>query len=301
MTKLFTPLMSLGATGSIGKSVSLRETRHRHIMEKRPHPANPKTLAQTYQRWLYQDYVYLWMQQTEAVKRQYSSQGVRFHLTGFQYWMKVYLATMPDIAGWWHMDDSTGSLVHDSSVNGNHGTPFGSNSLQGNIGSALHFNGTSDYVMIGAPPALQITSAITIEIFDRPSTQAGYRVFIDKGGAGPNVGYCIGKNPSGQLFIGLGTTVTGWVYFLGSVVLTDGRYHHLGITYNGATIKFYRDGQVVKTAAATGDIAAGPYNLVLGADSNHTLFSLNDLDEVIIRNRALNDVEMLRHALRHYP
>jgi hypothetical protein len=53
------------------------------------------------------------------------------------------------LVGWWKLDEGEGSIVRDSSGNGNNGIAIGSPTwTTGPAGVALSFNGTTDYIRI---------------------------------------------------------------------------------------------------------------------------------------------------------
>ena len=60
----------------------------------------------------------------------------------------------------WHLDETggTGAYIKDSSGNGNDGTPTGTTAIDGIIGKARSFNGTSDYIQKTSVPAQSIYS-----------------------------------------------------------------------------------------------------------------------------------------------
>ncbi len=67
--------------------------------------------------------------------------------------------------GLWHLEEQTGSgaYIKDSSGRGNNGTPTGTTFVQGKIGKARSFNGTSDYVTASTTNYPTGTSAMTID------------------------------------------------------------------------------------------------------------------------------------------
>lgn len=195
MAKVKNPLLSLGARGKLGDITYLRR-RHTDIAEKTPVLPYFLTLPAQYQRWLYQDYAYLWRQQDEATRKAYAAGGLRFHLTGFQYWMKYHLTNLPDLAAWWTLDEKSGATAHDRSRNANHGTILGASPTGGLIDGALRFDGLNDLVQIPSSPSLiQGTKSFTILAF--------INVDLSQGGAIYNVGldplYCFGYNTIGRL------------------------------------------------------------------------------------------------------
>jgi hypothetical protein len=53
----------------------------------------------------------------------------------------------PNLVGWWKFDETSGSVVNDSSAAGNHGIVIGNPQwVAGQINGALRFNGSSDHV-----------------------------------------------------------------------------------------------------------------------------------------------------------
>ena len=71
----------------------------------------------------------------------------------------------------WHFDEGTGQYLNDSSGNGNNGTlkpsypTNGPQWTEGKMGKALEFEGGGDYVEIPSSNSLNLTSAITIEVW----------------------------------------------------------------------------------------------------------------------------------------
>ncbi len=62
-----------------------------------------------------------------------------------------------ELVGWWRLDETSGTTVHDSSGNGNDGTLNGNPQwAAGIIGGALHLDGSSDYVQIPFSESLRV-------------------------------------------------------------------------------------------------------------------------------------------------
>lgn len=150
MAKTNTPFFSFGSRGSVGESLTTQKRGRDTVIRQLPLPTDPHSLAQTYQRWLYQDYAYLWTLQSLSTRRQYASDGVRFHLTGFQYWMKYQLTTRLNILAHWKLDNVIAGITPDSSPYANNGTVIGASPVAGIIGPALYFDGINDEVNIPA-------------------------------------------------------------------------------------------------------------------------------------------------------
>ena len=71
--------------------------------------------------------------------------------------------------GVWHLDDDLLGTVSDSTSNDNNGLSYGSigtsNQINGKIGGSIDFNGIDDYINFGSSSSLDLTSAITIELW----------------------------------------------------------------------------------------------------------------------------------------
>lgn len=170
MAKPRSPLLSLGARGTIGDALTYQKRGQDTIARKKPIPKDPYSLAQAYQRWDHRDYAYLWTLESEASKQTYRTRASRYHITGFNLWMKEHLRDLPDLAGRWHLDEQAGANVRDSSPNNNHGTLYGALHQVGRIGRCLYFDDINDYVRFPFSSTLNITDAITLEAFVYPST-----------------------------------------------------------------------------------------------------------------------------------
>src|SRR5262249_29003667 len=66
---------------------------------------------------------------------------------------------------------------------------------------------------------------------------------------------------------------------------------HLAATYNGSTLTFYRDGVVVATSSASGNVSTTTGTLQIGGSQFGEYFK-GLIDEVRIYNRALNATEI---------
>src|SRR5262245_50334479 len=71
-------------------------------------------------------------------------------------------AQMPGPVGAYGLNQGAGTLIADQSGNGITGTAQNTSwTSAGKYGGALSFNGSSSYVDLGNPPALQITGSMT--------------------------------------------------------------------------------------------------------------------------------------------
>jgi len=166
MAKTISPLLSLGAKGTIADSLTFARRRGQTIAQKKPRLPYFLTLPSQYQRWLYQDYAHLWTLQDTATRKSCRSQGSFRHLTGFQFWMSYQLTYLPDIMSWWKLDERTGNLVDDFSPSPSDLTAFGAVPYAGKIDYARWFDGINDYCSGAAN--FKLTFAMSFECIVNP-------------------------------------------------------------------------------------------------------------------------------------
>lgn len=301
MAKASQPLFSFKATGSLADSLTFQRRARSTLARQKPTPTNPKTLPQTYQRWLYQDYAAWWNTLTATVKEQWESDARRLRITGFNYWMRTRLNLLPDLVGSWHLDERSGNVAVDSSKNGNNGVIYGATKVAGVIDNALSFDGIDDYVNIPHSDTLHITTdQLTLEAFAYWRSLVGARAIIEKCQWGTG-GYRLGSDgtrPFTQLYIPVGAG--GSVYGTPNSITTD-KWYHIACTYDGTTLKLYIDGLLNNQVATSGNIGSTITPLKLGRYSAGVWQHYGYIDHPLITNRTLTPADVKRHSERRYP
>lgn len=172
----------------------------------------------------------------------------------------------------WKLDEITGTVAADSSLNGLSGTYTGGYTLgatpPANAPGAVLLNGSSGYVYCGAPAALNLTAAWTLEAWlYLTATPSGCGIISDVYAAGGNVLYELGFGTS--VFSAASTLAAG--YYTGSAwqivvgpSLTLNTWHHVTVVYNGTTLVLYVDGVQVATATPSQAPRAGNNGLYIG-------------------------------------
>ncbi len=207
----------------------------------------------------------------------------------------VSKAADPDLAAYWNFDEGSGTTAFDSSGNGNDGVFNGDPQwVAGKYGGALEFNG-DDYLNCGNGDSLQIQDEITIAFwFQVDSFQITWEAFMTKGDDSYRSGRGGGTGNATHLGIS-GTSVgDGNGFFNGTVIVTDGQWHHYAATYDGVEARIYIDGVLDVTSPGTGQINISTYDFWIGCNSQNTDRLLTGLlDDVCIYSRALTDTEIL--------
>lgn len=199
------------------------------------------------------------------------------------------------LVGYWHLDEGTATTTYDASGKSNIGTltngPTWQSGSNCKAGACLSFDGINNYISIPSNSTLNPSSAITVEAWVKSATAtyntglwgivSNYSAYI----LGPS-----GTNSTTMCFI---TATPGWNYGNCATVSNTQNWHHFAGTYDSAagTQKFYIDGALASSTAATGNIANGGA-LHIGHRECCAEYFNGSIDEVRIYNRALSATEI---------
>ena len=190
-------------------------------------------------------------------------------------------------------DETTGSTVADMSGNGNVGTLDGpQRSASGRYGGALSFDGRDDLVTVADAAALDLTGGITLEAWVRPSTLGGrWRTVLIKEQT-EDLAYALyahtgGRGPSGHVFLAGDDKRARAV----STIQADS-WTHVAATYDGSTIRVFRNGSVIASQAATGSRPASSGPLRIGGNGLWNEWFDGLIDEVRVYDRPLSAGEI---------
>jgi len=301
MAKVKTSLLSLKAHGSLGNAITYQDRNLGTMARKKPFPTDPQSLAQIYQRWDYQDYAALWHTLSAADKQQWETDARRLRITGFNYWMRTKLTTLPDIVGRWRLDERTGVIARDSSKNANNGTIFGAQHVKGIIDYGLSFDGLDDYVLVPDSDTLRGMDELTIEVFTYLTAIVEVSNFVSKW-AGGAVQYMLGWiQINGQYRFYVGDD-TNQAHVTANTLLVPGNlYHVAGVYKKGVSLKIYLNGieDGSNPSPPNWTIGTAAVDLNLGRYPGYTIEGLED--HIIIRDRALSLSDIKRHSERRYP
>jgi hypothetical protein len=200
------------------------------------------------------------------------------------------------LVGYWRLDEGSGTTLTDTSGFGNDGS-FGGLAAwtSGVSGAALDFAGSGDLMLVPDDVSLDLTDAITIAAWLRP-TRIGTQYVIKKALKGDINGYELSLSSSGGLFVRFNQASSGNGYRLNSLsgYPVDGSsWIHVAATYDGQQIKLYVDGALEASLSAPGlVIGVNDVPLSVGAQFGGARPFDGAVDEVLLYGRALSQVEV---------
>lgn len=301
MSKLKLPFLSLGARGTIGDAITVQERHGTSFVREKPIPAYRRTLPQVYQRWDYQDYAYLWTLLNVVARQHYQTRASRYHITGFNLFMREHLKELPDLAGRWRLDEATGAVAYDSSKNENNGTIRGASPVAGVINGARYFDGLNDWIDFGTNPIFNLTTGIfSIELFINTTGALERDILLKTGGP---FWWLLRLHASGTFRFYYRDNI-GTFSIVSTHTINDGKDHYIMASIESAVgAHLYVDGNLSTSLVPIRTLnPITPYALMMlarGLLSGGYLKA--HIDNLIIYNRALDENNAKRHSERRYP
>ena len=201
------------------------------------------------------------------------------------------------IVGFWHMDEPqwTGAIGEVKDETGvNHGTAYsGATTTSDAIyGRAGYFDGEDDYVEVLDNDSLDITDAITVEVWLKhfSRTDINPRIVVKQP---VNYAYLMwfeNENDRVGFRIKRESDLTHNTAFASHT--PDSLWHYFVGTYDGTDIKIYKDGVLKETVNFPGTIHTTDGNLVIGGKQDGSQQFYGVIDEVRIYKRALTPTEI---------
>ncbi|HEY9164531.1 MAG TPA: LamG-like jellyroll fold domain-containing protein [Candidatus Kryptonia bacterium] len=199
---------------------------------------------------------------------------------GLLYWTN-YLTNTIESA---NLDGSNAQLLVSSGLNNPLSMLTTSSSLlvaafEGYPGTALYFDGSSNYVNAGSSSSFNFTGSFTVEAwFKVTSFPFQWDALVTKGDDSWRIAR---SNFSNNL--AFSTNGLSNVDMTGTTNVNDGNWHFFAAVYNGSTKTLYVDGKVDASVSVTGTLSSSTFPVYFGENAGHTGRNFNgDMDEVRI-------------------
>jgi hypothetical protein len=195
------------------------------------------------------------------------------------------------LVGAWEFTEGSGLTAYDSSGLGNHAA-FSNAPIWagGNRGSALSFNGTSNYLSAADSPSLQITQ-FTIAAWVKVDSFSDYRFISNKGDN-------LTRNYEMDIRITTGKVNVGFTQggvfreTSSNTSLSLNAWYFVSGTYNGATIAVYINGALDASVAQTGNPDTPSNPLFLGSGTSSLHLMSGQIGEILLYNRGISAAEI---------
>jgi hypothetical protein len=193
----------------------------------------------------------------------------------------------------------TGTAWNDISGNRNNGTLVNGITFDTENDGSIVFDGTNDYVNLGTSNALKFTRNFTLSLWLKfNSTNNGQTIISNNEAGGYGIIYKFGSS----------TKIETWYYINGSYRFagdeasnyTLGSWYYITSTFDGVNINFYRNGNLIQTLNAPGNVTTTNEPLTLAANPNTGGTAFQDffngnISIVHIYNKSLSASEVLQN------
>jgi len=157
----------------------------------------------------------------------------------------------------------------------------------GTSANAAAFNGGTSCVRVTATPTLNCDSAITVSLWLKPGLLSAKEMFLISHGSWQNR-WKISIIPEGKIRWTVKTTI-GVKDLDSRTQVASGVYHHLAVTYNGADVELYVDGELEAFTTWSGRMLTPAIDLTVGqmlpGDANYNFAGV--IDDVDLYSYAL--------------
>ncbi len=202
------------------------------------------------------------------------------------------------LAGYWNLDDGSGTTATDASVNANNGTlTNGPTWSTGQIGGGAVFDGTDDYVSISNPPVVGWPLTMSVW-FKTTDATASYRSMAALLGVNSfailqfDLSSCGGPGKVKYIIRDNGGSVLAQK--CSSTDLNDGMWHHaVGVSSSASDHRLYIDG-ALQGSDATALGATTFTSMRIGTKVSGDQHFPGSLDDVRVYSRALSDGDVAK-------
>jgi hypothetical protein len=173
--------------------------------------------------------------------------------------------------------------------------------------NSINFNGTSDYVGMPSSPALNLSTAVSVEAWINPTSFASIpdqgTIICKHGWSAGEGGYVLRAGGSGQLAFNIGGMdtngqTTSWHQIISAAgVISLNTWTHVAGTFDGDSLNIYVNGALVGTTLYSGGIySSATYDLKIGKLSDNQpgqlRYWIGYIDEARVWNRKLSAGEI---------
>jgi len=189
----------------------------------------------------------------------------------------------------WNFDENSGNTAYDETGLHN-GAISGATWGTGISGSCLVFNGSSDNVNVANAATLNPVTSLTMMAWAKTGENKMAKIFQKGDWDGHGIAQDIWNGWQGGVRLSNNTSHTlEW----GQGVPLLNEWYHLAITYDGATLKLFVNGQLKNSQPLTGNLKVNNRSISIGSDNASQKFFNGSIDEVAFFGVALTPDEIM--------
>jgi len=193
-----------------------------------------------------------------------------------------------DFISHWKLNSNSGSTAIDSEST-NNGTITGAQWVTGVEGSALEFNGNSNYVSIPNASNLNLTQEITIMAWAK--TRENKTAKIAQKGDWDGHGIYQDNWNGWKCGIRMETNTSHSINWGDGIPMFD-EWYLITMTYDGTNLKLFVNGQLKNSKSVSGNLKINNRVFSIGSDNGSQKFFNGSIDDVRIYGKALSQAEI---------
>jgi hypothetical protein len=201
-----------------------------------------------------------------------------------------------ELVAYWTFDEASGDIVADSTGNGNDGTIFGAQRVEGKYGTALEFNGADNYVDVPTSDSLEIETNVSIAAWinwvDAGDGWLAIMANGQQGGPWENYGLFVNRG-GGYLYFTLSLDGGHVTQSTPNNAIQPDEWLHACATWDGSNARIYVNGEMVLEQAQSGQLVPPQLPLRIGHRDGSSHFFNGIIDDVRVYNHTLIEEEIL--------
>jgi len=196
---------------------------------------------------------------------------------------------------WLDFAEPDGPKAYDQSGQGNHGVIYGAARRRGPLLRALSLDGVDDRVEVPDSPSLDITDAITLEVWVKAEAEEFGLISKAETLAAPGASYWMNNRDDKRFQFTLSDGAVR-VNLVGTTLLEAGRWYHVVGRWDGAGMRMFINGEDEGVSEPfAGPINVTPYPVDVGVLRPPSIWLRGVIALARIYNRALSPEEIRAH------
>ncbi|MHC4726511.1 MAG: LamG domain-containing protein, partial [Planctomycetota bacterium] len=193
-----------------------------------------------------------------------------------------------ELVAYWTFDEASGDIVADSTGNGNDGTIFGAQRVEGKYGN--------NYVEVPTSDSLEIDTNVSIAAWinwvDAGDGWLAIMANGQQGGPWENYGLFVNRG-GGYLYFTLSLDGGHVTQSTPNNAIQPGEWLHASATWDGSNARIYVNGEMVLEQAQSGQLVPPQLPLRIGHRDGSSHFFNGIIDDVRVYNHTLIEEEIL--------